>query len=178
MSDHRTLIERYDTAATAGQIVVTADHRTAADYLLAAAHAQASSPRNRAAVALQRLQLKLTQGGVDDVRSWAVPALARQFARGQHQLRPKGAAEVFNGVMVWWLAGMCDACRGRRFTLLPGGQAVSSTPCPACDGRGREPVQKHLQPRHRDAGRWLADQFEDMLSYVEADMQRRLGGAL
>jgi hypothetical protein len=178
MSDHRTLIERYDTAATAGQIVVTAEHRTAADYLLAAAHAQASSPRNRAAVALQRLQLKLTQGGVDDVRSWAVPALARHFARGRHPLRPAGAAEVFNGVMVWWLAGMCSSCRGRRFTLLPGGQAVSTTPCPDCAGRGREPVHQHVPQRQHDAARWLADQFEDMLSFVEADMQRRLGGAL
>jgi hypothetical protein len=177
MTEYRTLIERYDTASSAGEIVVTAEHRTSADYLLAAAYA-ASSPRNRAGLALQRLQLKLTAGGVDEVRDWAVPALARHFARGRRPLRPKGAAEVFSGVMAWWLAGMCTSCRGRRFTLLPGCQAVGTTPCPDCAGRGRGPVDQHLPPCHQDAGRWLADQFDDMLSFVEADMAARLRGAL
>lgn len=173
----RTLLERYDEATVAPAIVVTTERRTTADYLIAAGLAQQGDPRNRAALALYRLDGRVSGAGVDEVRRWAVPALASRFARGRDALRPAAAREVFEIVLHWYLEGVCPHCEGRRFELLPGAPVVGDQPCEVCDGRGKEPVHHRLPRRHGDAGRWLADQFGNMLSFVEADMARRLRSA-
>lgn len=179
--ERKTIIERYDQAAGADEIVVLADYRTSADYLLAAAYSQAGSKRNRAAVSLHRLQLKISSAGVDDIRQWAVADVTRKFARPPHELRPKGALEVFEIVLHWYLEGVCPRCDGRKFALAPGSTVggrgwTSATPCDLCDGLGREPVHHRLPRRMKDPGRYLADQFGDMLSFVEAEMGKRLRG--
>lgn len=168
------LLERYDEALHTGQIVVDSEHRTSADYLIAAAWAQASDRRNIAALALFRLHEKLSDEGVAVIRSWAIQAMCREYARGKSPLRPTAAREIFEIVLHWKLEGVCPRCDGRKFQLVPGTQVISGHACDLCLGAGREPVQHRLPKRHHDAGRWLADQLDSMLTYAASEMARRL----
>lgn len=168
----KSIVERYDVAVS-DEIVVDPGHRTSADYLIAAAWAQ-SSPRNRAAMALYRARMRICSPGVSTIRAWSVAGMVRQFRRGRDAMREGDAGDVFEIVLHWYLEGVCPCCMGRRFALVPGTQVVSSSACHVCDGRGREPVHHRLPRRHHEAGRWLADQFDDALSYVEGEMAKWL----
>lgn len=171
-----TVIERYARAQQAGEIVVTTEHRTSADYIIAAGMAQASSPRNRAAVALYRLRQHVSAADTRDIVAWGTTQTVRKFGRAPHNLHPAAARSLVEVVLHWWLEGVCPHCQGRRFELVPGTQIVSATPCHLCDGRGKEPVTHRVHRRHRDASRWLADELDNMGSLVERDMAERLRG--
>ncbi len=177
MDDPVTLIEKYERAITNGQIVVDSNHRTSADFLLASAMAQAGSAKNRAAIALYRLHTKVSSEGAHEVRAWAVPELMRKYQRGHSPLRTRSAGHVFELVLHWYLEGVCPACQGRRYELVPGTQIISGQVCRLCLGEGREPVHHRLPARQQDAGRWLADEFGNLLSVVQAEMGRLLRDA-
>lgn len=171
-----TVMERYALAQQAKEIVVDLTHRTGADYLLAAGMAQAGSPRNRAAISLYRLQQKIAAGDTHDIMAWGVTQAVQQYGRAPHNVHPKAATKLVEIVLHWWLEGVCPHCEGRRFELVPGTQIVSATPCHLCGGRGKEPVTHRLHRKHRDAGRWLADEFDNLVSLVARDMAARLRG--
>jgi hypothetical protein len=108
------------------------------------------------------------------LHDWSVPTLRRQFTR----LRYSHASLIAERVLRWTLTDVCQACGGRGYTLLPGTNIRSDNLCSECGGVGRSPVESRLKKSHREAGRWLASEFAQMLTYVLSEMAQRLRPSL
>ena len=173
--------------------------RTQADVLLAAGFAQAGNTRGVMALTLyrasedwrlaamavqQRTNPDPPRTMTDDLialHAWCVPQLRRRFPSMRHS----AASGIAERVLKWHLSDCCKACDGRGYALVPGTQIVSDNLCTECNderaghlGMGRPPVERRLKRAHREAGRWLASEFAEMLTYVLSEMAQRLRPSL
>lgn len=173
--------------------------RTQADVLLAAGFAQAGNTRGVMALTLyrasedwrlaavavqQRTTAEPPRTMADELialHAWCVPHLRRRFPA----MRQSVASNIAERVLKWHLTDTCSACNGRGYELVAGTQIVSDTLCTECNneregylGMGRPPVERRLKKTHREAGRWLASEFAQMLTYVLSEMAQRLRPSL
>ena len=115
-----------------------------------------------------------TAGHGDVIRESTGWLMGMQPPKGVKPPRRHEARSISMSVVAWWLSGVCRHCQGRRYDLVPGTQVVSENLCRTCFGAGREPVEHRVAREHAHAARWLANQYEDLMSYILADMARRL----
>lgn len=173
--DRPSLGERYETAADTSDLTLHFDRRSDADILLAAGYAAAGNVRGTQALMLYRMRATGDRSGVRELArvssgwlmGWRPPVGVKPLRRAQCQ-------EIAAAVIHWWFEDSCSHCHGRRYELVPGTNVVSDNLCHVCNGAGKEPVDHRLRREHQEAGRWLANQFEDLMSYILADMAKRL----
>lgn len=176
--DRPTVGERYDLATDANDLTLRAG-RCDADILLAAGYAAAGNVRGTQALSLYRMKATGDRAGLTLLMTTSAGWLMRRSRRGgRADLTQRQAEAVAGTVLLWWLEGVCSHCEGRRYELVPGTQIVSDNLCKVCDGAGKEPVHHRMRKELHEPARWLAGEFESLMSYVLSDMASRLRGEL
>jgi len=173
-SNRPTAAERYALATSSSDLGVNAGHCDA-DKLIAAGWV-ASDPK-RAAGNTQGLETV-----IDTMDGWLNRRTQRRGGRPmpKHQRR-----ELVASVLRWWIRPTCAYCEGRCFELIPrdeatesGAGVLSGTPCKACHGTGRRPVEREVPNHLGGAARELADELDRLVILVTGEMARRLNTAI
>jgi hypothetical protein len=176
-----TVAEKYAMASTSSHLGVNLERRCDADLLIAAGWA-ASDPKRAAALALYRMSVAGNTQGletvIDTMDGWLNGRMQRRGIRPmpRHQRR-----ELVAAVLRWWIRPVCGYCEGRCFELIPrdeaaesGAGVLSGTPCTACHGTGRRPVEREVPNHLGGAARELADELDRLVILVTGEMARRL----
>jgi hypothetical protein len=193
-----TLAERYARAAVTSRIEVIERRRTDADVLLAAGWASAGNQRGGMALTLYRAaedcregarlirenrpsahRPRTLPGDLRELHDWSFPRLVQWSSKGgRWKLYTSTASEVTETVIRWWCSSVCEACSGRGYELLAGTQITSDVLCPECAGNGKPPVENRLPKKRQEAGRWLASEYDLMVSEVMAAMAAALAPSM
>lgn len=146
-----------------------------ADVLMAAGYAAQGSRRAQVALSLYRMRATGDRHGLADVLHQSADWLLDwKPPPGIKRLRKSEAADVAKRVVKWWMAGVCNHCQGRQYELIPGTRVCSDDVCPACHGRGREPVEQWVLRQQQEPARWLASEYDQLVSSILSNMARRL----
>ena len=182
--DRVTAAERYAVATNSSDLTPVAGHCDA-DKLIAAGWA-ASDPRRAAGLSLYRMSVAGNTQGletvVDTMDGWLQGRMHRKGIRPmpKHQRR-----EAVASVLRWWIRPTCGYCEGRCFELIhrdeataTGAGVLSGTPCQACHGTGRRPVEREVPNHLGKTARELADELDRLVILVTGEMARRLNTSM
>lgn len=173
-----SVAERYDVATDTSDLGLR-DGRCDADVLLAAGYATARNTRGALALSLYRIRATGHRNGLLQIANAAEGWLVdRRPPGGGKPMRLAEARKLGWSVLLWWLDGVCPHCQGRRYELVPGTQVVSDNLCHVCDGSGRPPLASRVRREHAEPAAWLAAELDRMMSFVLADMAKRLRNEL
>jgi hypothetical protein len=75
-------------------------------------------------------------------------------------LRRTQADDMARAVLAWHRDGVCRACSGHGFELIPGAPAVSARPCAACEGARKVPFGPEFLAPVRTVAWWLLAEVE------------------
>lgn len=74
---------------------------------------------------------------------------------------PRAKAEgMARAVLAWHRDGVCRACGGHGFMLIPGTTSLGEHACPACHGTGRVPFVPELSEPYSTLCEWLRAEIE------------------
>lgn len=191
-----TEAEHYARAAVTSRIEVIERRRTDADHLMAAAWACNGMPRYTMALVLFRAASDCREGAqaiadnrpytqrpgtlpgeLRDLHAWSFPRLIEWSGQRAKPMRTSLALSITGSVIEWWSSSVCKACKGRGYGLIDGSPVTSDVVCTECSGHGKPPVERRLKKSQREAGRWLASEYDVMVSEVFGAMRQALGPA-
>lgn len=145
-----TVIEDTDTLGAFGL----------ADRDLTRGHTSSGDPVRPAplAVPLARLFAGDNNAAYEIVRQMADMAYRHSF-----ELRVKvgkaGCVDIAKACLAWHRDGVCKACGGHGYSLIPGVPSLSGHECPECAGTGRIRLAKVFPVKHLELAQWSIDQI-------------------
>lgn len=166
MSERPSSLERLSVAMSTSDLTLDANHRGAADYIVALGiagirHSAVASPMMRVHLA----------GRPDDLRAAfnAVLGLVRRLnLKKNWRLAGHSTQAVALHALSHHVDPTCPHCHGRKFELLEGSPTLSTKICRHCHGTGRRPVQK----KHRDQINAVIAALESIDSVTERAVAR------
>lgn len=178
MNGGRTIAERYASSLDTSDLTVSLEHRTDADYLLAAGYAAAANRNGLAALMAYRMKVSGDLASRPVLLELLVDRLQGQsFRKKLPAIQRARARQAAEAVLGWWLDDVCRACTGRLMDPIPGTPHLSAHFCKACAGTGKRALPE-LGPRSQAHAAWLAAELDRMLSFIVGDMARILSPKL
>jgi hypothetical protein len=176
IEDRVRLDERYASATRARDLSASNEHRTDADYLLAAGYAAQKNRNGEAALMAYRMKITGDRASKGIIVDLLMDRMIGKTVRGKHRLakvdRPR-ARRITETVLNWWANDNCEACTGRLMEPIPGTPHLSANFCKACAGGGKRPIPDQ-GPRFNPHAQWLAAELDHMLTFIVADMAKFL----
>lgn len=171
-----TIEEKYTTAINTSNLRVEADKGGSADVLIAVGWSA-----SRLGAALMRLHTEYEGAGLSRNPSRTDMSLLLSKLKSMADVRREAeiqantwriddAAHVAFAVVLYWLDQRCRVCEGRGAKVIPGTPALQSKPCRVCCGSGKAATP------HSDAGKRLANYFDDCVSLAQHSIRKRLHG--
>lgn len=171
-SDKPGVGERYSTAVSSSNLVVTTSTRMSdtdvlgamgiADRELTEGRTSDGDPVVPAPLAVALLRLLV--GGDNRAAHTIVRTMAEMAwreARGQRvKLSRVESLDMAKAVLAWFRNGTCRPCGGHGVQLIPGTKTHSDRSCPSCNGRGKRPLEAEFKPSVRGIVSWMASEIE------------------
>lgn len=118
---------------------------------------------------------RVLPGELRALHDWSFPQIVHRSQRGgRWKVFPATASEITETVIKWWITDVCQCCQGRKYEVMPGSRIVSDVLCHECHGIGKPPVEQRLQEKRKEPGRWLASEYDLMVSEAMGAMGQAL----
>ena len=111
------------------------------------------------AIALARLFAGDNRAAREIVEHMAHMVWNRALTEGM-KLRKIEANQIACALLAWHRDGICKACGGHGYQLVPGAPSLSDNECPACLGVGKRPFGDEFPLMTHWLARWLQERVE------------------
>lgn len=173
----RSAAERYLSARRTSNLRLSAESRSDADVLLAAAYASTGHERKALALAVYGVMASTDMRGAravaDQLAGWLVRRSYK--GRGESAMARVVAFDLALTVLKWFHRPTCLSCGGHGHPLRANSPVIDEgRECHACHGTGQIPLERLVRSEYTQHARWLAEELRVMGSLVFGDMSRRL----
>lgn len=155
MSDRPSPLERLSVASSSSDLTVDPDHRGDVDYIVALGIA--ASRNGSVASPLTSLHLSTSPTSMNAAFSAVLGLVKRVNGKRNWRLNGQSSQVVALHALSHHVDPTCNSCKGRKFEVMEGAPALSSTPCRHCKGTGKRPIQKKYR-----------EQIQAVLAMLEA----------
>ena len=129
------------------------------------------------AVPLERLFAGDRNAAHDIVRKLAEMLYTHSFEVRVKVARPI-CVDIAKACLAWHRDGVCKACGGHGYSLIPGVPALSGHTCPACRGTGKIRLSEVFAAKHLALAQWLIDEMMREAGRAGPEAMKRLSSAM
>lgn len=155
------VLDRYATAIRSSNLAVSARTECSDSDVIGAAGL--AGKRWRLALLIQRLYLG-DNSAAREIEQWLAKSASMYAWTHRIKLRSVECVDIARATLAWHRHGICGACHGHGYRLIPGTPALSGDECPECHGTGRTPFDRQFDARFREVARHILAELESQMS--------------